>query len=345
MNAKEFLGVELPIIQAPMAGVQDSDLTIAVSSAGGLGSLPCAMLELDMIDAELNTITENTDKSFNVNFFCHTPPIVNAERESRWRAELQPYFTEYHIDADSIPAGASREPFRTQVVDVLEKYKPKVVSFHFGLPERKLLTKIKSWGTKILASATTIEEARWLEAHGADGIIAQGLEAGGHRGMFLTKDLTTQVGTLSLLPQIIQNVSVPVVAAGGICNAQGVTAALSLGAIAVQVGTAYLLCSETKTSQLHRAAIKSQTANHTAITNIFSGRPARSIVNRAVKEIGPINTHASEFPLAATSITALRKEAESKKCSDFSPLWCGQNASGCKEVSASALTKELAAGL
>ncbi len=342
MHCKEFLGIELPIIQAPMAGVQDSALTIAVSSAGGLGSLPCAMLEPDAIDAELKTIIENTDKPFNVNFFCHTPPIVNTERESRWRAELQPYFTEYSVDADSIPAGASREPFSAQAVDVLEKYKPHVVSFHFGLPEEKLLSTVKSWGTKIFASATTVEEAQWLEAHGADGIIAQGLEAGGHRGMFLSKDLTMQVGTFSLLPQIVKHVKVPVIAAGGICSAQGVTEALSLGATAVQVGTAYLLCSETKTSQLHRAAIKSDASRHTAITNVFSGRPARSIVNRAVKELGPINAHASEFPLAATAITAIRGEAELKQSSDFSPLWCGQNASGCKEISASSLTKELA---
>ena len=345
MKIKDFLDIELPIIQAPMAGVQDSTLAVAVSLAGGLGSLPCAMLSKDAIRAELTAIKLQTDKPFNLNFFCHTAPEASSESESRWQAVLKPYFTEYGISSDDIPAGARREPFSHEMADVIEEYKPGIVSFHFGLPKRDLLARVKAWGSKVLASATTIEEAQWLEAHGADGIIAQGLEAGGHRGIFLSDDLTTQVGTFALLPQIIQKVKVPVIAAGGIVDARGVAAALSLGATAVQVGTAYLLCSEAKTSQIHRAAIKSEDAHHTAITNLFSGRPARSIVNRVIREIGPINGDAPEFPLASTAITALRKQAENNGAGDFSPLWCGQNATGCKEISAAELTRELAANL
>lgn len=345
MSNHEFLGVEHPIIQAPMAGVQDSSLTLAVSKAGGLGSLPCAMLDLETINRELTTLTTQTNKPFNVNFFCHTPPTHNAEAENLWRTGLQPYFSEFGMLPEEIPPGPVREPFSHEIADVLEGFKPAVVSFHFGLPEKDLLNRVKSWGSTVLSSATTIEEALWLEAHGADGIIAQGLEAGGHRGMFLSKDLLVQMGTFALLPQIVKKVKVPVIAAGGIVDAQGVATALALGAAAAQVGTAYLLCTETKTSTLHRSALKSNSAHQTAVTNVFSGRPARSIVNRAVAEIGPISEYTPEFPLAATAITALRNKAEEKGSSDFSPLWCGQNATGCKEISATELTIELARGI
>ncbi|SIS40817.1 NAD(P)H-dependent flavin oxidoreductase [Neptunomonas antarctica] len=343
MSIKDLLGIEHPIIQAPMAGVQGSELAIAVSQAGGLGSLPCAMLTPDMIRAELTAITTATSKPFNVNFFCHTPPQVSAEREATWRTALQPYFAEYDINADDIPAGAGRAPFSHAIADAIEAFHPPIVSFHFGLPSPDLLARIKGWGAKVLSTATTVEEAKWLEAHGADAIIAQGLEAGGHRGLFLSDDITTQVGTFSLLPQISQAVNIPVIAAGGIADAKGVAAALSLGAIAAQIGTAYLLCPETKTSQVHRAALKSASAQHTALTNLFSGRPARSIVNRVIREIGPISNSTPEFPLATTAITSLRSKAEANGSGDFSPLWCGQNATGCKEISAADLTAELVA--
>jgi nitronate monooxygenase len=228
---------------------------------------------------------------------------------------------------------------------VLNEFKPPVVSFHFGLPSAELLAQVRAWGSKILSSATTIEEARWLEAHGVDAIISQGLEAGGHRGMFLSDDLTTQVGAFALLPQIVQAVKLPVIAAGGIADAKGIAAAMALGAAGVQIGTAYLLCPEATTSAVHRAALKSEAARHTALTNLFTGRPARGIVNRIMKELGWISTAAPAFPLATAAITPLRAKAESRGSSDFSPLWSGQNASGCKEVPATQLTRELAAGL
>jgi nitronate monooxygenase len=340
-----FLATNLPIIQAPMAGVQGSALTIAVSSAGGLGSLPCALLSIDELRGELNAVTQQSDKPFNANFFCHQTPEINASREAKWRAELKPYCAELGINVDKIPTGPKREPFNHQMADVLEDFKPTVISFHFGLPSPDLVKRVKSWGSTIIASATTVAEAQWLEANGADGIIAQGLEAGGHRGMFLSEDLTTQVGTFSLLPQIVQKVKLPVIAAGGIADAAGVAAALSLGASAVQIGTAYLLCTETNTSQIHRTAIKSEASQHTAITNLFSGRPARSIVNRIMREIGPISQNTSAFPLALTAISAIKKLAESEGISDFSSLWCGQNATGCKEISAAEMTRALAAKL
>ena len=226
---------------------------------------------------------------------------------------------------------------------MLDEFRPAVVSFHFGLPSPELLARVRSWGSKVLSSATTVDEARWLEARGVDAIIAQGFEAGGHRGMFLSDDLTTQVGTLALVPQIVNAVKTPVIAAGGIADAKGVAAALALGAAGVQVGTAYLLCPEATTSAVHRAALKSEAARHTALTNVFTGRPARAIVNRVMKEVGPISAAAPAFPLAASAIAPLRANAESLGSGDFSPLWSGQNASGCKEIPAAQLTRELAA--
>ena len=344
MTLQQLLGIKLPIIQAPMAGVQGSALTVAVSNAGGLGSLPCAMLNIDAMRNELAAIRAQTSRPFNVNFFCHTPPTPSAEVEAAWRAALAPYYNEYGIDADKIPVGPGRAPFSSEAADVLEDFKPAVVSFHFGLPSADLLARAKALGSKILSSATTIDEARWLEARGVDAIIAQGIEAGGHRGIFLSEDLSTQIGTFALLPQIVREVRIPVIAAGGIADARGVAAAIALGAAGVQIGTAYMLCPEATTSAVHRAALKSDTARHTALTNLFSGRPARGIMNRIMRELGPISTAVPAFPLATAAIAPLRAKAESQGLGDFSPMWSGQNATGCKEVPAGDLTRELASG-
>lgn len=342
---KTLLGVELPIIQAPMAGAQGSALAVAVSNAGGLGSLPCAMLGLDAMRKELAAIRAQTRKPFNVNFFCHVQPEPSAEREAIWRAALAPYFREHGIDADAIPAGPGRLPFSAEVADALAEFKPAVVSFHFGLPSADLLARVRGWGAKILSSATTVDEARWLEGRGVDAIIAQGLEAGGHRGIFLSEDLSTQVGTLALVPQMVNAVRLPVIAAGGIADARSVAAAMALGAAGVQIGTAYMLCPEATTSAAHRAALKSDAARVTALTNLFTGRPARGIVNRIMRELGPMSAAAPAFPLATSAIAPLRAKAESQGSGDFSPLWSGQNASGCKELPAAELTRELGAGL
>jgi nitronate monooxygenase len=262
-----------------------------------------------------------------------------------WRATLSQYYQAFGIDPETVPDGPGRTPFGAEAAELLSEFKPPVVSFHFGLPSAELLARVKAWGSKVLSSATTVDEAQWLEAHGVDVIIAQGLEAGGHRGMFLSDDLTTQVGTVALVPQIVQKVKVPVIAAGGLADSKGVAAAMTLGAAGVQVGTAYLLCAEATTSAVHRAALTSEAARHTALTNLFTGRPARGIVNRIMRELGPMSTATPDFPLAALAIAPLRAKAESRGSGDFSPLWSGQNNSGCKEVSARHLTQELAADL
>ena len=342
MTLQQRFGVELPIIQAPMAGSNASALANAVCAAGGLGSLPCAMLTLDAMREELAAIAAQTRGAYNVNFFCHTQPTPDAGREAAWRRALAPYYGEYGIDAAAIPAGPGRMPFSDEAADVLEPFKPRVVSFHFGLPSDALVARVKSWGSIVVSSATTVDEARWLEAHGADAIIAQGLEAGGHRGIFLGNDLTTQVGTMALLPQVVKAVSVPVIAAGGIADARGVAAALALGASAVQIGTSYLLCPEALTGAVHRAAISSEDSRHTALTNLFTGRPARGIVNRIMRDLGPLSEAAPEFPLATSAIAPLRARAEAKGVADFTPLWCGQNATGCSTRSAGEVTRALA---
>ncbi|MCR6667137.1 MAG: nitronate monooxygenase [Methyloversatilis sp.] len=344
MTFPAIAGLRLPLIQAPMAGVQDHRLAAAVSNAGGLGSLPAAMLGADALHDQLSALQALTDRPINVNFFCHVQPSPDAAREARWRAALAPYYAEFDVDPAQVSAGPGRMPFSADMADVLEAFRPAVVSFHFGLPAADLLARVKAWGACVLGSATTVAEARWLEAHGADAIIAQGLEAGGHRGHFLSDDLSEQLGTFALLPQVVRAVSRPVIAAGGIADARGVAAAMALGASAVQVGTAYLCCPEATTSAVHRAALGSEAARHTALTNVFSGRPARGIVNRAMRELGPISADAPPFPLATAAMAPLRARAEAAGSGDFSPLWCGQNAAGCQPVPAAELTRLLSAG-
>ena len=337
------LGLALPIIQAPMAGVQGSKLALAVCRAGGLGSLPAAMLSLDDLRRELQALRDGTDRPWNVNFFAHTPPTPDAAREAAWRERLTPYYREFGIDPTSIPAGPGRMPFNAEAAALVEEFRPAVVSFHFGLPSDELLQRVKATGALVLSSATTVDEARWLESKGVDAIIAQGLEAGGHRGMFLSDDVTTQIGSFALLPQIVAAVRCPVIAAGGIATPEGAAAARTLGADAIQVGTAYLCCDEATTTPLHRAALNSEAARHTALTNLFSGRPARGIVNRVMREVGPLSAAAPAFPLATSAIAPLRAAAEKQGNTDFTPLWSGQNPV-CPALPAAEITRRLAEG-
>lgn len=345
MNLQQLLGIELPVIQAPMAGAQGSAMALAVSNAGGLGSLPCAMLTLDSMRKELQQMRTHTDKPFNVNFFAHAEPQLDAARNTAWRDRLAPYYAEMGIDSAAASSGTSRKPFDEAAAELIEEFRPPVVSFHFGLPPERLLQRVRDTGAKILSSATTVKEARWLEDHGVDGIIAQGSEAGGHRGMFLSEDIHTQIGTIALLSQVLHSVKVPVIASGGIATRTAIMGALAMGAAGVQVGTAFLLCPEASITAVHRAALRSDNAGTTALTNLFTGRPARGIVNRLMREIGPMSSATPPFPLASNAIAPLRAKAEASMSGDFSPLWCGQDPTGCKDISAGVLVRELAAGL
>ena len=326
-----------------MAGSQDSALAIAVSNAGGLGSLPCAMLTPAQVRGELARIIETTSRPFNVNFFCHMPPAFDAARDAAWRSALSGYYEEFGVTPPAGEMGGARLPFDADAAALVEEFRPPVVSFHFGLPSPELFARVKRAGAKILSSATTVAEGEWLEANGVDAIVAQGVEAGGHRGMFLDLDLATQMPTLDLVRQIVKAVRVPVIAAGGIGDATQVSAALAAGAAGVQVGTAYLLCPEATTGACHRAALRTDAVRSTAITNVLTGRPARGIVNRLMREIGPMNDGAPAFPLAAGYVAPLRAAAEAQGRSDFSTMWCGENA-GCGDMPAGELTRRLAAG-
>ncbi len=341
MTDPHFLGVRLPLIQAPMAGAQDARLALAVSAAGALGSLPAALLDAASLDLALQSL-HAAGGPYIVNFFVHTPPAPDAAREARWQQALAPSYAQLGIDPGSA-GGASRQPFSHEAAEVLEAFRPPIVSFHFGLPAPDLLARVKRMGSRVLSSATTVREALWLQAHGADAVIAQGLEAGGHRGHFLDKDPAQQAGTASLLAQCVAALDIPVIAAGGIADAQGVRAAMSAGASAVQVGTAFLLCDEARTSAVHRAALRDLQAP-TALTNLFTGGLARGIVNRVMREHGLVSDIAPPFPLATAALGPLRAKAEAAGSGDFSPLWSGTNRSGCREAPAAEVVSALARG-
>ena len=346
MSLLATLGIDLPIIQAPMAGVSSPALAAAVANAGALGSIGVGATDADGASKMIAEVRARSNRSLNVNVFCHRPPQADVAREAAWLEHLRPQFAKFGAQP---PAGL-REIYRSFLDDdamltALVAARPRVVSFHFGLPSPELIDRVRAWGAKILSSATTVEEARWLEAHGVDAVIAQGVEAGGHRGMFLTDDVSTQVTTMALVPQVVKAVSIPVIAAGGIADASGVRAAIDLGASGVQVGTSYLLCPEATTSALHRAALASDASRHTALTNLFTGRPARAIVNRLMRELRPMSSLPPAFPLAASAIAPLKARAESRGVTDCSSMWAGQNTSGCREIPAADLTRALAEGL
>ncbi len=325
-----------------MAGATSPDMVIAVSEAGGLGSLPGAMFSPEQLRDALVAIRAKTRRPIGANFFCHEPPAVDSARLAAWRKRLAPYYAEFHLDPDAPDATRRRMPFDESACAIVEELRPEVVSFHFGLPSAPLVERVKRAGAKVVSSATTVAEARWLDARGVDAIIAMGAEAGGHRGNFLGDDMTAQLGTLALVPQIVDAVAVPVIAAGGIGDRRGVVAALALGASAVQVGTAYLFTPEAKIHAVYRRAL-SETDRATAITNVFSGRPARGIVNRLMRDLGALSDLAPPFPSAADAIAPLRRAAEAAGRDDFSPLWAGQSFPLARAMSSAELTRTLGA--
>src|SRR5215207_7295948 len=336
---QDLFGIELPIIQAPMAGSVGSEMVVAVSEAGGLGSLPCAMLSPEQMRNEFGIIRQRTSRPINLNFFCHQTPQANPAGEGAWKQRLESYYIELGLDPQAPIPAAARAPFDSTMCALVEEFTPEVVSFHFGLPERALLDRVRATGAKIISSATTMDEARWLESQGCDAIIAQGYEAGGHRGIFLTDDISTQAGTMALVPQVVDAVKVPVIAAGGIADARGIAAAFALGASAVQIGTAYLRCPEARPAPVHAAALSGADAEKTALTNLFTGRPARGIVNRVMREVGPISTMAPDFPLAGGALAPLRQKSEPLGSGDFMSLWSGQAARLARELPAGELTR------
>jgi len=338
----DLFGIKHPIVQAPMAGAMDTEMAIAVSNAGGLGSLPAGMLNADQLRAQVENFRAACGKPVNLNFFAHTPPVPNNAREHAWREKLKPYYAELEIDLHAPVPSSNRAPFNAALCEAVEELKPGVVSFHYGLPEQALIKRVKEAGCVVMSSATTVAEARWLEDNGCDAVIAQGVEAGGHRGMFLTADLATQIGTFALVPQIVDAVKIPVIAAGGIGDARAIVAALALGASAVQLGTAFLHCPEAKIAAAHRAALRSARDDGTVMTNVMTGRPARGFVNRIIRELGPISDIVPEFPLAGGALAPLHAKAQAQGSGDFSAMWAGQAAALGRELPAGELTVALA---
>jgi nitronate monooxygenase len=335
----DLFGIDHPILQAPMAGVTSPQMAIAASEAGALGSIAGAMLSLDGLRQEFQMVKQGTSRPFNVNFFVHEPPTVDAARDAAWRKKLAGYYDELGVAPGT--KGPSRAAFDAAACDLVLEFKPRVTSFHFGLPDKALMQRQKAAGILVIASATTAEEARWLEGEGVDAVIAQGAEAGGHRGMFLVDDVTRQAGTMALVPQVVDAVNVPVIAAGGIGDGRGIAAALALGAAGAQIGTAFMLTPEAKTVALHRAALRKANDNSTTLTNVFTGRPARGIVNRIMSEVGPMSAEAPAFPLAAEATQPLRAPAEARGSTDFTPLWSGQAPTLAREMPAGELVKTM----
>jgi nitronate monooxygenase len=279
----ELFKTEFPIVLAPMAGVMDADLVIAAAQGGALGSLPCAMLSAEKAREQVNIIRQRVSAPVNMNFFCHKAVDADPRQEAGWRKRLESYYQELGLDPAAPINAANRAPFDAAMCELVEELKPEVVSFHFGLPDQALLRRVKAAGCIVISSATIVREAIWLEENGADAIIAQGAEAGGHRGMFLTDNIAEQLGTFALVPQVVDAVKVPVIAAGGIADGRGIAAAFALGAAGVQIGSAYLRCPESKVIGSARTALAQarddSTVITTVITNVMTGRPARGVAN------------------------------------------------------------------
>ena len=318
------LGIDVPIVQAPMAGASGVAIAVAVAGAGGLGSLPAAMLTTDLLGQQIEEFRRAVRAPVNVNFFCHESVDVSPDAMEAWTRSLARFDAELGVQRAGGPAGPGRAPFDDEACRLVERARPEVVSFHFGLPSADLVDRVRATGALVMSSATTVAEARWLERHGCDVVIAQGAEAGGHRGMFLSSDVASQPGTMALVPRVVDAVTIPVIAAGGIADGRGVAAAFALGASAVQIGTGYLLCPEALTSPLHRRVLEAGSHDDTVLTNVFTGKPARSRRNRLTDEVGPMALDAPAFPTAAGAAAPLRAAAEAAGSAEFSPLWSGQ---------------------
>lgn len=320
-----LLGIDLPILLAPMAGASTVELAAAVSNAGGLGSLGSAMMTPDELRKTTGALRAVTNKSFNLNFFVHDEPDLAHHDAGPMREALAPYFAEFGLGA--VPAPASPAPaFNDEMLELVLELRPRVASFHFGLPAAHAVKALKETGIVILGSATTAAEARALESGGADAIIAQGHEAGGHRGTFLDHvDLGT-VGTMALVPQVVDAVRLPVIAAGGIGDERGIAAAFMLGAAGVQLGTAYLACPEASVHPVHRKALAEASDHSTVVTKLFSGRPARAIRNRLTEELRPHEGNAAPFPAQRPLVAPLTSASAKANHAEFMQLWSGQAA-------------------
>jgi nitronate monooxygenase len=339
----DLLGIEQPIIQAPMASSATPALAAAVGNAGGLGSLGCGTMSLDELRAKAGELRAATNRPFNLNFFAHEPPKENADVDALTRKRLKPFYDE--LGLGEVPAAVA-PPFGTFTAETLAallELEPTVVSFHFGLPAPAMVAAIKDAGCRLLCSATTVAEAKSLAAAGVDAIVAQGWEAGGHRGTFHVSFEDVGVGTMALVPQIVDAVDVPVIAAGGIADGRGIAAAFALGASGVQMGTAFLSCPEAKLSAGHRSALSHASDQDTRLTRAFSGRPARARNNRYIDAMAEHRGPVPAFPRMYSFTEALRQAAAASDDPNFQFLLYGQAAALNRQLPAAELVQTLVA--
>ncbi|WP_416772719.1 NAD(P)H-dependent flavin oxidoreductase [Pseudomonas sp. RHF3.3-3] len=340
-----LLNVHLPLIQAPMAGVSTPQLAAAVSNAGGLGSLGIGASSVEQARQAIRETAALTDKPFNVNVFCHQPALPDPARDTGWLQVMGPLFREFGAE----PPTALREIYRSflddaPMLEMLLEEKPAVVSFHFGLPPQATIAALKGIGATLLCSVTSLAEARLAEQAGVDALVAQGYEAGGHRGLFDPGE-DTKMGTLALTRLLVARSTLPVIAAGGIMDGAGIRAALTLGASAVQLGTAFILCPESSANAAYRAALKGSAAERTEVTHVISGRPARGLVNRNFTLLEGREVAVAAYPYAYDANKQLNAAATAKGCHDFAAQWAGQAAPLARELPAAALVQVLMAEL
>ena len=329
-------GARLPVVQAPMANFAGTELAIAAIGAGAVGSLPCAVLDAEAVIAQVATVRAAGPGPINLNFFCHT--LGPKPDETVWRDTLARFYAENGV-APPTTAPPLRRPFDEAMAEAIETVRPEIVSFHFGLPDDALLARVKATGALVFGNATSVAEARYLADRGCDAIIAQGFEAGGHAGHFLSGH--HPVGLVALVPQIVDAVHVPVIAAGGIAEAHAAAAAIALGAAAVQVGTAYLRTPEARTSAVHRRRFATATADDSVFTNLFTGGLARGLRNRLIDTLGAVDADAPPFPYASAALAALKARAEGEGRGDYSSLWAGQGVALARAEPARTITERL----
>lgn len=338
-----LLNIQLPILQSPMVGVSTPRLAAAVSSAGGLGSIGIGASNVEQARAMIRETAALTDKPFNVNLFCHAPAIHDSARETQWLNVLAPFFAEF----DAVAPAALREIYTSFVEDpdmlqMLLEEKPAVVSFHFGLPPQSAIDALKDAGIILLCSVTNLAEAQLAEHAGVHALVAQGYEAGGHRGVFDPQQ-DTEMGTFALVRVLTSACKLPVIAAGGIMDGTGIKAVMQLGASAAQLGTAFILCPESSANRAYREALKGSRAHQTKVTSVISGRPARGMVNRNFTLLATAATALPDYPLTYDANKALNAAATAHANTDFAVQWAGQGAPLARELPAAALVNLLVA--
>lgn len=337
----DLLEIEHPILQAPMGGESTTQMAVAVCNAGGLGGLGCSSKSADEVRRAIEEIRSGTNRSFNLNFFAHPPPGENPQVNEQTRALVAPFYDELGIENIPTRAEAPLDPFDESRLAVLLEMRPKVVSFHFGLPPLDMVQALQDAGTVVLCTATTVAEARQLANAGVDAIIAQGWEAGGHRGTFEVSFEDFGVGTMALVPQVVDAVDVPVIAAGGIADGRGIAAALVLGASGVQLGTAFLSCPEADIDARYREALRNATEDGTRLTRAFSGRPARARNNRYIEAMAEKRVRLPDFPTMYSFSGPLESTSRDTGKSGFEFFLWGQGAPMNRELPAAELMERL----